>query len=328
MMQRIEKVFVTVTIDTECDHDSRWVRSSPLSFHSVIEGIPTRLQPLFRAVGAVPAYLLTVEVMEQEACVAALRQLQGEHELGTHLHAAFVEPHKKFKDYAGIDSPDFQCHCAAPVERAKLDNLTRLFQRCFGYRPKTFRAGRFGAGSHTIDALESLGYAVDTSVTPNILWEHYDGCVDYRDAPEQPYIPVRGTLIESTGKGERRPILEIPVTTYKPILRGARWFRPWVSSIEEMKQVARHHLKRYAGEELVTLNMMFHSMEVIPKASPYPQTEGQVSRYLESLHTILSWCRGEGFVFASPRDIADAYLSKRARTETVLRVEARGSVTS
>ena len=123
---RIEQLVVTVSIDTECDHDPNWVRSRPLTFESITEGLPNRLQPAFAEVGAVPTYLLTVEVLEDPDSVAALRSLSGSHEYGTHLHAAFIEPEKKFTDYAGVDSPDFQCASTAEVEYQKLANLTQL----------------------------------------------------------------------------------------------------------------------------------------------------------------------------------------------------------
>ena len=164
------EVYLLITIDTECDHDTNWARSRPLTYTSVTTGIPNVLQPIFTQLTAVPTYLLTVEVMENDECVASLRNIAGAHELGTHLHAGFVEPEKYHYDYAGVDCPDFQCHYTPGVEYQKLENLTRLFEEQFSYRPVSFRAGRFGAGVQTIDALEKLGYLVDSSVTPHILW--------------------------------------------------------------------------------------------------------------------------------------------------------------
>jgi hypothetical protein len=299
---RTERVVFLITIDTECDHDPRWARSRPLTFRSVTEGAPARLQPVFEAAGAVPTYLLTVEVMEDEASVAALRALRGRHELGTHLHSAFIEPEKKFHDYAGVDSPDFQCHCAPAVEFRKLENLTNLFVSRFGRRPRTFRAGRFGAGPNTISALSRLGYLVETSVTPHIRWRHPGGDVDYRGAPDQPYFPRPGSLVDADPAG-RAGVLEVPVTTKRRLLRGPRWLRPWFSSVEAMKRVVEDQLRRHRDRRVVVLNMMFHSMEVIAKASPYPQSESDVQRYLEDLAGVLQWCRARGIGFAGAADV-------------------------
>jgi hypothetical protein len=301
-----EKVLLLVTIDTECDHDPHWVRSKPLRFDSVTVGVPQRLQPVFEAAGAVPTYLLTVEVMEDDTSVSALRTLQGAFEYGTHLHSAFIEPEKKFHDYAGVDSPDFQCHCAPEVEFRKLENLTNLFVSRFGYRPRSFRAGRFGAGANTLRSLARLGYVADTSVTPHKYWRHPTGNVDYRDAPEQPYFPEPGTLTQVAGDG-RGEILEIPVTMRRRWLRGPRWLRPWFSSVDSMKQTVAHYLRHYGDRQVVVLNMMFHSMEVIAQASPYPQSDGEVQRFLDDLAAILHWCRGEGIAFSGMADAAVAY---------------------
>jgi hypothetical protein len=293
---------VLVTIDTECDHDPQWVRSRPLTFHSITTGLPQRLQPAFESVGAVPTYLLTVEVMEDEASVAALRGLRGRYEFGTHLHSAFIEPEKKFHDYAGIDSPDFQCHCAPEVEFRKLENLSALFERRFGRRPRSFRAGRYGAGANTIASLARLGYQIDTSVTPHIRWPHPDGAVDYRRAPAQPYFPAPHSLVEPA-RGVHAGVLEIPVTMKPRWLRGPHWLRPWFSSVERMKQIVRYQLARHADRPVLVLNMMFHSMEVIAKASPYPQSDDDVRRFLDDMVQVLRWCGEQGMVFAGAADV-------------------------
>jgi len=301
MSTSIEKVLLTITIDTECDHDQHWARSSPLRFDSIFEGIPNRLQPVFNGVGAIPTYLLTVEVMENTRCVETLSQIQGDHELGTHLHAAFIEPEKKYLDYAGVDSPDFQCNDSPDVEFGKLKNLTALFNEKFGYLPLSFRAGRFGAGTNTISSLIELGYQVDTSVTPHLRWTEPRGAVDFRKALGQPYFPKKGSLLEPDNF-EPGPLLEMPVTMKKRWLRGPRWFRPWLSSIADMKEVVRFQLNHYKDQKIINLNMMFHSMEIIAGATPYTQSEDEVLNYLDDLYIILDWCRQEGIEFRSAKD--------------------------
>lgn len=302
-----EKVVLLVTIDTECDHDPAWVRSSPLTFDSITEGLPNRLQPAFASVGAIPTYLLTVEVMEDEQSVEALRGLQGEYEYGTHLHAAFIEPEKKFYDYAGIDSPDFQCNYAPEIEFEKLKNLSELFESRFGYRPVSFRAGRYGAGPSTISSLEKLGYTLDTSVTPHMRWSEPKGDIDFRGAPEQPYFPAHNSITTPLDNGTRG-ILEVPVTVKRRLLRSPRWFRPWMSSTQDMQNIVEYHLRKYADQRIVVLNMMFHSMEVIPMASPYPQTESEVDRFITDMTSCLDWCKQRGIEFSSARNLADMYL--------------------
>lgn len=304
MPDKIEKVVVTISIDTECDHDPQWVRANPLTFASITEGLPNRLQPAFDSVGAVPTYLLTVEVMEDEESVNALQSLQGQYELGTHLHAAFIEPEKKFTNYAGVDSPDFQCSYAPDVEYAKLENLSKMFIDRFGYAPTSFRAGRYGANHHSINSLEKLGYKVDTSVTPFIRWTEPNGVVDFRKAPLQPYFPAPDHLSK---KGPERALLQAPVTMKRRPFRMPRWFRPWLSSVEQMQQVAEWHLKTFADQPVVHLNMMFHSMEVMPKATPYPQTETEAKRFIDDMVEVLGWCGNQGFEFCGLSDLRNHF---------------------
>lgn len=310
MGSNIEKIIVSVSIDTECDHDPRWIRSDPLQFHSITEGLPNRLQPAFEEVGAVPTYLLTVEVLEDSASVEALKALQGKYEYGTHLHAAFIEPEKKFQDYAGIDSPDFQCAYEPDIELQKLSNLSSLFKNELGYAPTSFRAGRYGASANSVNSLEQLGYKVDTSVTPHMQWQEPNAQVDFRKAPEQPYFPSVDLLSKPQSHTPGR-ILEVPVTVKPRVFRDPRWFRPWFATVDQMKEIVRYQLKKHASQQVLSINMMFHSMEVIEKASPYPQSKEDVKRFIDDMQSALQWCADEGAEFAGLSDLYPHFATKQ-----------------
>jgi len=303
---QVEDVVITISIDTECDHDPAWIRSKPLRFDSINEGLPNRLQPAFAEVGAIPTYLLTVEVLEDLDSLETLRKLPGEYEFGTHLHAAFIEPQKKYYDYAGVDSPDFQSSYPPDIEYQKLRNLTQLFHTGLGYLPSSFRAGRYGASADSINSLRRLGYKVDTSVTPYLRWSEPNGQVDFRAAPEQPYFPNDSDICKAHPADQNR-ILEVPVTVKPRMFRDPRWFRPWFASVSQMKDIFRYHLKRHSNRRVVSINMMFHSMEVIEKASPYPQSADDVKRFIDDMKTTLEWCSEEGASFSSLSDLHDLY---------------------
>lgn len=309
MISKVNNIYLTITIDTECDHDPAWVRSKPITFNSITQGIPEILQPAFEDIGAIPTYLLTVEVMEDKDSVSALKSLKGSYEYGTHLHAAFIEPEKKYFDYAGIDSPDFQCQYSKDVEYKKLENLTNLFINEFNYKPSSFRAGRYGAGINTFESLEKLGYTVDTSVTPHMLWTEPKASVNYRNAPEQPYFPQKGSLI-NIDNTQSRGLLEIPVTVKKRWIRSPAWFRPWFSSVDKMKEIVKYHLEHYSHKEILVLNMMFHSMEIIPKASPYPQSDSDVQKFIGDMSEVLNWCKNEGIEFCKTKDFYNIYIQR------------------
>jgi len=304
-----QEKLLTISIDTECDHRPDWSRSAPLSFRNIVSGIPDKLQPVFRAAGAIPTYLLTVEVLEDEECVSALKAVSSDPcEFGTHLHAAFIEPEKKYYDYSGVDSPDFQCSYAADIEFQKLANLTDLFAERFAYAPRSFRAGRYGAGPNTLISLEKLNYEVDTSVTPSMQWSDPKQSVDFRKAPLQPYTPHIDDIAHKADVGSRE-ILEVPITMRPRFGRSPQWLRPWFSDFETMKRVVQLHLRRYADEPLLVLNMMFHSMEVIPEASPYPQSDSDVRKFLSQLSQILDWCAELGFENSRLCDVRERYLA-------------------
>src|SRR5258707_2132156 len=162
----MQRVFLCVTIDCECDKGPGWRSQLPMRFDAVSEGIARRLSPLFAHHRAKPTYLLSSEVIRDAASRSILASLSGSRELGTHLHGEYVETDGPI---AQVTS-DFQRDYPLDVERHKLGLLTEQFRSAFGERPRSFRAGRFGIGTHTVPLLEELGYEVDSSVTPFVDW--------------------------------------------------------------------------------------------------------------------------------------------------------------
>ena len=202
-----------VTIDTECDKSPTWRTSSPISFRGVTIGIPIILQPLFREFGVRPTYLVSYEVMERPECVDVLLA-QPDAELGSHLHGEYVPPGEISGTLDGTLTSEMQWEYGYPLEKAKLTTLTDKFAQVFGRSPRTFRAGRFGAGPATGRCLMELGYAIDSTVTPHLSWESRLGYVnpDFRDSPELPYrIEADGNLFMPGSA----PLLELPVTLVK-----------------------------------------------------------------------------------------------------------------
>jgi hypothetical protein len=298
------KVLLAVTIDTECDKGPDWRTRFPLRYRSVTEAIPGRLMPLFRRHGVVPTFLLSPEIIRDEACVETLSAI-GDCELGTHLHGEFIEPEADF-DAPATSTP--QNAYRPEVERAKLRNLTELFRTRFGAPPRSFRGGRFALSRGTLSALEDLGYLVDTTVTPFRANVYENGLrCDYWGAPWTPYHP--------SASDPRRPgtlrLWEVPVTILVPalaawprfLLRGIgerlmrrrrafsalgadmrnRWIRPFRGSPEELMEGADAVVARTPPGAPAVVNVMFHSVEAIPEASPYAQTESDVESLLGSL---------------------------------------------
>ena len=298
---------LVVTIDTEVDKDRFWRIANPATFKSITEGVPGILSPLFDRYEVQPTYLLSPEVIEDDASVRELRKLldRGRAELGSHLHAEFVEPQRtRFThNMSGAEAHALQRQYPADVEYDKIENLTELFHKKFGVLPTAFRAGRYGIREQTFSALAALGYRVDSSVTPGLRWQLKEGTLDFRDFPVGPYWvdTPRGEILEL-------PISIAPVSKASPFVRdlprplhwavskvlggrvGYRWLRPSFHGGKEMIDfLSRSHDQIFV--------MMFHSTEIVCKASPYAQTPDEVQQIVNGMEAVFKYCREQGFEF-------------------------------
>ncbi|HUQ66137.1 MAG TPA: hypothetical protein VM101_08285 [Flavitalea sp.] len=301
--------YLVITIDVEPDCSANWTYSSPLTFRGVHEGIAKRLQPLFIKYNYSPTYLINNVVLEDKRCCEILKNLKGRFELGTHLHPEFIEPAKTEWNYAGKKGEANCCYYPPEIEYAKIKNITELFTQQFGYLPVSFRAGRFSAGTNTIESLDKLGYKVDTSVTPHVNWNDKtrERPVDYSHAPDQPYRVKELTLLEADKNGR---ILEIPVTianrkvslfselkrTYlgmrhKIERRRPVWLRPVFSDLTDFISLIDEFSHKYSENDNIVYNMMFHNVEVMPGLSPYAHSESDAAAYLSQLENFFIYCK-------------------------------------
>lgn len=318
------KIYLSVTIDTECDKGTGWRVKHPLSFTNVYDGVVNLLQPLFDKHGIRATYLLSPEVMRDQKSLDIFTQISSKAELGTHLHSEFIEPES---NYTAETTNEYQHLLAPEIESQKLLNLTSLFAESFGFAPKSFRAGRFSVGINTLKTLEKLGYTVDGSVTPDIWWQNSVGeYINFMGAPYTPYHPSSKDL---RVKGDLK-IIEFPVSTINPRLRYVPksikkaislsnrykhilfnlltgfykplWLRPTYSNLEDMKRLINYYPKR----ESIFLSIMFHSNEFTPNTSPYSKSEEDVKVFTERLESLLHWLKVEhNCTFIGMSQIAD-----------------------
>jgi len=298
-----------ITIDTEPDCDVHWKRSQPLTFESVTFGIPCILRPIWDRFGIKPVYFVSPEVVENDRCCRALKdEIARGAEIGTHLHSEYIEPQKRYEDIAGTASDEFPCFAYdAEVESAKIKNLTELIEKKLGVRPVSYRGARYGTDIDTIKALERLGYKVDSSVTPGVSWQRQGG-PDHSHSPKQPYF-ISHTDYYSAGNGT---ILEVPITISGkrfPLLPDKwmyyRWLRPTLMTGFEMKMLVAEFVRSYAEP---VLNLMFHSMEVIPGKTPFVRTKLGQRLYLNRLASILRYMAKMGF---ESRTLTEVYTELR-----------------
>jgi len=322
------KVMFIITIDTEIDKSLSWKVSVNKTFSSILKGIPDKFTPLFEEFGAKPTYLLSSEVINYQDCVRVLKIITN-CELGTHLHGELLEPESIISNLSNAIITEMECSYSKEIEYQKLKNITELFKGQFGYQPTSFRAGRFGAGDNTIPLLQRLGYLVDSSITPSVDWNYPEGRANFMMARQQPYFPSEDNLLlEGSSK-----ILEVPVsivaskcrrpcytildTMKLPLTKQivdhifpAHWLRPSRTTSSEMIQVMTRIVKHYHSNDFIILNMMFHSMEIIPGASPYTKNEEESHAFLERIRTVLKYCVSNSFTFATVSELYSIFYNR------------------
>jgi len=285
-----------ITIDTEPDCSTNWRRSDPLTFESVLVGIREILRPVWDEYAVKPVYFVSPEVAANKGCCEVLKE-EIEHgaEIGAHLHSEYIEPAQKYDDFAGTASKEYPCFAYdSETELEKIENLTNLIFENVGVKPVSYRAARYGADLDTIKSLEKLDYKVDSSVTPDIDWSNQDG-PDHSSGPKQPYFIASEDYYN---RGNTK-ILEVPISISGkrlPFLPDKwlfyRWLRPSHMSVFEMKMLVNKFTREY---DQPVLNMMFHSMEIIPGMSPFVRTRLGQKCFLGRLKRILGYLKKNRF---------------------------------
>jgi hypothetical protein len=152
---------------------------------------------------------------------------------------------------------------------------------------------------------------VDSSITPGIRWRYDEGQLDYRDehtGPRWVDVPA-GRILElpvsvwpRTSLATR--IQRLPTRVEPFVRRGLRsrasfqWLRPsWGDGDDLVDAVERHPDTHFVA--------MFHSMEVVPGASPYAQDEGGVRRIVAALERLLAHCHDRGFALCGLSEVVD-----------------------
>jgi hypothetical protein len=296
-------LYLTIGIDTESDN--QWSEESRLNqTYENIYALP-HLDQLFEKQGVHPTYLITYPVATEPRSADTIRTLAERkgREIGAHHHVWETPP-------CGRDAArglPYALEIPLDTFEQQLSRLTAAVAESAGYRPVSYRSGRYGfAAAHTA-VLERAGYLVDTSVHP-LLYEAHRGGPDFVDAPLAPYF----LSYDSAVRAGTSSLLEVPISAAlnrslphwlvraygrapspyqtKRILRLARIvkmcvLRPSYSSLDDMKRLAR----RMAAAGAPVLNVMFHSSEAIVGGSPYNKTEGALEGFLERLTQFLEF---------------------------------------
>jgi hypothetical protein len=286
-----------LTIDVEIDAGPKWKTSNPASYEGVYTGINV-LQKLCDRYGVKPVYLTSPAVLVDQRSVDMLGSLNRNHcELGTHLHGEYIGPMAKYsgQDFSGCDPGEMQCEYAKDIEFQKLQNLTGQFVALFGYAPKSFRAGRFGARAWTLECLETLGYSHDTSVTPFRNW--HDRADFSKPGSLTPYYPSKANIcLPGNSK-----ILEVPVS----ITPNLEWLRPTprFSDFDQCRRVIDWYEQHTTPTVLCS---MFHNVELVPGKSPYCKTQEDCDNMLDRIERIFQLLIERNYQFKTLSEITPA----------------------
>lgn len=299
--QTRQKINLIISIDTECDKDILWNIPHPITYRNTEYGIQERLTPLFEAFQLKPTYLLSPEIIRHQASVDVLKNLKHA-ELGTHLHIEFIEPDRIDQPH---DTHGYQGALPLPLEKAKLQNLTQLFESTFGYRPTSFRAGRFGTSANTFNILQELGYKVDSSITPFKTLHFDQHRINNWGFYPWPFRIPNTTLTQIPVSIINPGYMKLPTFLLKQLsdqdslvkkvlrklgIRGTTyWLRPMRHAPEELIQIAEMIIQATPKTITPTLNIMFHSNEILPMTSPYCKTAEDVDYFISSLQQLFMY---------------------------------------
>ena len=286
-----------VSIDTEADDQWSVEGRRALSVRNA-QCLP-KLQTLFDRVGVRPTYLITHEMATKADSADVLRALaQSSHcEVGAHLHPWSSPPYRE-EDLVG----SYPCQLPDDLLERQMRELTDTIEAHLNVRPTSYRAGRYGFDERNLRHLELLGYAVDSSVDP-LLNETRFGGPNFAGAPVAPYRPDTSDVVRPGAS----PVLEIPISSatlpflpksmeafyarLSPRRRGAlkrfgirpAWLRPSYSPTADIMALADGLVAR----GVPTLNMMFHSSELLPGGSPYHRESADVDRFFDALERVI-----------------------------------------
>jgi len=293
---------LAVVVDTEEEFD--W--SAPFSRQATsVEALAEldRLQDLCSEHGVSPTYVCDWPVVTSELAQRVLipHLTAGRCDVGAHLHPWVTPPHEEevnsHNSYPGNLPPD--------LEREKLERLTSAVEERLGRRPQIYRAGRYGFGPRTADALVALGYTLDVSPLAGFNLAA-DGGPDWSTLDPRPYSfgPNKGLIgLPATGgfagwlfggAGLHRALhTALPSALRLPgVLSRLRAFErimlsPEGYTLAHMQRLTRALLSR--GARVFQLSL--HSPSMLPGCTVYAQNPQERDALLSRCAEYFRWFR-------------------------------------
>jgi glycosyltransferase involved in cell wall biosynthesis len=336
-LPRDQRPMLVTTVDAEEDFD--WSQPFSRSAKDVSSMSAQHLaHKIFDRYGVVPTYLIDYPVASQPRGYQPLLDYfrSGKCIVGTQLHPWVSPP---FAEEVSV-SNSFAGNLPRDLEFEKLRILTEAIEQAFGVRPRIYRAGRYGIGVNTGEALRRLGYLIDTSVVPQRSFAHENGPDFFGYPPDPWWIDAERTMLEIPitsaviGPLWRTPGLSpwlfdptkgrrmLPAALSRTGLLNRIKLTPEGVTEREAKALIRELVAR--GTRVLTLS--YHSPSLVPGFTPYVRTSADLDRFLGWLESIYGYFFGElGGIAATPLEVHKLFSGAQVRDEPK---ESRAEVTS
>lgn len=319
--ENLPRVGLSISIDTEEDNWDPAVEN--ITVRNIGE-IP-KIDSMFGSLGVKGTYFVTYQVAATTESASIIRDVHGEGrcEVGMHLHPWNTPPEFGIEPRITMlrDYP-------AEIQQQKLEQLLEIFRANLGISPTSFRAGRFGVGRATIEALIRHGIHVDSSVTPLLSWEGQGG-PSFIGAPNLLYrLDGSDNVLSHYASGI---VVEVPVTVGFTRFHPDSWTRiaalfatplarrlhlpgfayrtgivqrviltPETYSAEEMLRVSRRFIE--AGAPY--LHMYLHSSSLLAGLTPFGKTPQGVERIYDAIRGFVGGLRE--FAVVEPCTVTEA----------------------
>ncbi len=304
-------LMVIVDTEEEFDWDAPFDRAS-----TGTASVPAqdRAQEVFARLGLTPTYVIDYAVADNEASAEYFRGLarSGTCEIGAHLHPWVTPPHDE--DVNARNS--FHGNLPADLERAKLHALTDRIESQVGIRPMVFKAGRYGLGPNTYEAILDAGYEVDCSVVPFTDFSSEHG-PSFRGFPDRPYwvdaerrlleIPLSrgfsgalaasGSAMQGLFDSKTSGDFRLPgILSQLGLIERATLTPEGVSTDDQIKL-----LDAMIEQGHKVFSLTYHSPSLAPGNTPYVRNGNDLTVFLERLERVLTYFKEDlRGVFSTP----------------------------
>jgi hypothetical protein len=314
---------LVVVVDTEEEFD--W--GAPFSRDSTgVVSAPEqdRAHEIFDPLGVRPTYVIDYCIAADPVASGYFRRLQddGRCAVGAHLHPWVTPPHEE----AVTTHNSYHGNLDPSLERRKLAELTRTIADGTGRRPEIFKAGRYGLGPYSFDAIAAEGYTIDCSVVPYTSFAR-DGGPVYHGWPSQPFwIDGEHRLLEvplscgfsgaAAGRGGRlqglfddalAKRLRLPGILARIGMIERAVLTPEGVTAEEQIRLMR----ALFAQGIRFFSLTYHSPSLGVGHTPYVRDAADRREFLSRLREVLHVFRDElGGEFVTMREIRDAALAR------------------